>query len=45
MDIGFVWGPANPTEVLARAQDAEPKVIESCQGYVCYLLIFYFFYF
>jgi hypothetical protein len=39
MDIGFVWGPANPTEVLAGAQDAEPKVMESRQGYVCYLLI------
>ena len=39
MDIGFIRGPANLPEVLARTQDAEPKVIESRQGYVCYLLI------
>ncbi|KAI2502314.1 hypothetical protein MHU86_12118 [Fragilaria crotonensis] len=39
LDIGFIRGPANLPEVLARTQDAEPKVIESRQGYVCYLLI------
>ena len=39
MDIGFFRGPANLQEVLARTQDAQPKIIESRQGYVCYLLI------
>ena len=39
MDIGFIRGPRNLAAVLARTEDAAPKVIESRQGYVCYLLI------
>ena len=39
MDIGFIRGPSNLVAVLARTEDAAPKVIESRQGYVCYLLI------
>ena len=39
MDIGFIRGPANLAAVLARTEDAQPKIIESRQGYVCYFLI------
>ena len=39
MDIGFIRGPKNLAAVLARTEEAAPKVIESRQGYVCYLLI------
>ena len=39
MDIGFIRGPMNLEEVLARTEDSATKVIESRQGYVCYLLI------
>jgi hypothetical protein len=39
MDIGFIRGPSNLAAVLARTEDDAPKVIESRQGYVCYLLI------
>ena len=39
MDIGFFRGPANLQAVLERTEEAQPKLIESRQGYVCYLLI------
>ena len=39
MDIGFIRGPANLAAVVAREADTEMKVIESRQGYTCYLLI------
>ena len=39
MDIGFIQGPQNLEAVLLRKEDADTKVIESRQGYVCYLLI------
>ena len=39
MDIGFIRGPKNLAAVLARTEDSAPKVIESRQGYVCYLLV------
>ena len=39
MDIGFIRGPMNLEEVLARTEDLATKVIASRQGYVCYLLI------
>ena len=39
MDLGFMRGPANLQAVVARLEDALPKVITSRQGYTCYLLI------
>ena len=39
MDIGFIRGPSNLAAVLARTEEAQPKVIESRQGYTCYLLV------
>jgi hypothetical protein len=39
MDIGFIRGPTNLQAVLARVEDVESKVIESRNGFVCYLLI------
>ena len=39
MDIGFIRGPKNVAAVVARTEEAALKVIESRQGYVCYLLI------
>ena len=39
MDIGFIRGSQNLEAVLLRKEDADTKVIESRQGYVCYLLI------
>ena len=39
MDIGFFRGPRNLQEVYDRTADPQPKLIESRQGYVCYLLI------
>ena len=39
MDIGFIRGPENLANVLTRREDADTKVIESRNGYVCYLLI------
>lgn len=39
MDIGFFRGPSNLEAVVDRKADADVKIIESRQGYVCYLLI------
>ena len=39
MDIGFIRGPSNLAAVLTCVEEAQQKVIESRQGYVCYLLI------
>jgi hypothetical protein len=39
MDIGFIRGPLNLDNVLARTEDADTKIIESRNGFVCYLLI------
>ena len=39
MDIGFIRGPENLENVLTCTKDADTKVIESRNGYVCYLLI------
>ena len=39
MDIGFFRGPQNLQEVYDRAAVPQPKLIESRQGFVCYLLI------
>jgi Reverse transcriptase (RNA-dependent DNA polymerase) len=39
MDIGFFRGPSNLEAVVDRREDAKLKIIESRQGYVCYLLI------
>ena len=39
MDIGFFRGPSNLEAVVDRKADAQLKIIESRQGYVCYLLI------
>jgi hypothetical protein len=39
MDIGFFRGPKNLQEVYDRTADAQPKLIESRQGFVCNLLI------
>ena len=39
MDIGFFRGPRNLQEVYDRTADPQPKLIESRQGFVCYLLI------
>ena len=39
MDIGFIRGPTNLQAVLDRVADVESKVIESRNGFVCYLLI------
>ena len=39
IDIGFFRGPQNLQEVYDRAADPQPKLIESRQGFVCYLLI------
>ena len=39
MDIGFFRGPSNLDAVVDRKADAQLKIIESRQGYVCYLLI------
>ena len=39
MDLGLFRGPANLHEVVTRQADPQPKLIESRQGFVCYLLI------
>ena len=40
MDIGFFRGPCNLITVYEeRRADAESKVVESRQGFICYLLI------
>ena len=39
MDIGFFRGPRNLSEVYDRTADPQPKLIESRQAFVCYLLI------
>ena len=39
MDLGFMRGPENLQAVVARTEDARPKIIHSRQGYTCYLLI------
>ena len=39
MDIGFFRGPKNLQEVYDRRAEPQPKLIESRQGFVCYLLI------
>ena len=39
MDIGFFRGPSNLAAVVDRQEDPQLKIIESRQGYVCYLLI------
>ena len=35
----FIRGPLNLDNVLARTEDADTKIIESRNGFVCYLLI------
>ena len=39
IDIGFFRGPENLADVVDRKAEPSMKVIESRQGYVCYLLI------
>ena len=39
IDLGFFRGPANLADVVDRKAEPSLKVIESRQGYVCYLLI------
>jgi hypothetical protein len=39
IDIGFIRGPANLENVFLRTEDAATKIIESRNGFVCYLLI------
>ncbi|KAI2511380.1 hypothetical protein MHU86_2991 [Fragilaria crotonensis] len=39
MDLGFFRGPSNLVEVYDRHAAPLPKLIESRQGFVCYLLI------
>ena len=39
MDLGFFRGPGNLVEVYERQAMPSPKIIESRQGFVCYLLI------
>ena len=38
MDLGFFRGPGNLVEVYERTAAPTPKIIESRQGFVCYLL-------
>ena len=38
MDLGFFRGPGNLVEVYERKAAPTPKIIESRQGFVCYLL-------
>ena len=39
MDIGFIRGPTNLEAVVDRREEAHTKLIDSRQGYSCYLLI------
>ncbi|KAI2501046.1 hypothetical protein MHU86_13400 [Fragilaria crotonensis] len=39
MDLGFFRGPSNLMEVYERHAPPSPKLVESRQGFVCYLLI------
>ena len=39
MDIGFMRGPSNLTDVVERKAKAKTRVIKSRQGFTCYLLI------
>ena len=39
IDLGFIRGPSNLAAVLERTEEAQSKLIESRQGYTCYLLL------